>query len=124
MIGFTVETDGRLPTGSDLKDAIGVVDEATDGAVAFYLINCAHPDHFAGVLEDARWMRRVGGVVANASRCSHEELDNAEELDDGDPVELGQLIGSLRGRFPHMNVFGGCCGTDMRHMSEIVRSTM
>ena len=122
VIGFTVETDGRLPTGSTLQEAIGFVDGATGDAVAFYVINCAHPDHFASALEDAAWMRRVGGVVANASRCSHEELDNATELDDGDPVELGQLIGDLHRRFPHLSVFGGCCGTDMRHMAEIARS--
>lgn len=122
VIGFTVETDGRLPTGSNLQEAIRVVDDATSGAVAFYVVNCAHPDHFTNVLTNDPWVERVGGVIANASRRSHQELDNAEELDDGDPAELGQLVGGVRVRHPHMRVFGGCCGTDIRHMSEIAQS--
>ncbi len=119
-IGFTVETDGRLPTGMPLKEAIETVDDATDSGAAYFLINCAHPDHFSGVLTDERWMQRLRGVVANASRCSHAELDESEELDDGDPEELGKLVGSLRKKFPHFTVVGGCCGTDMRHLRRIV----
>lgn len=122
VVGFTVETDGKLPSGHSLEEAIRFVDTTTDDVVAYYLINCAHPDHFDNVLEDAPWMSRVRGVIANASRCSHEELDNFEVLDDGDPVELGELIGGIRARFPHISVVGGCCGTDMRHMTEIARN--
>ncbi len=122
VVGFTVETNGRLPSGHSIEEAIGFVDAATGDAVAYYVINCAHPDHFADVLVDSPWMSRVCGVVANASRCSHEELDNSEVLDDGDPVELGELIGAIRLRLPHINVVGGCCGTDMRHMTEIARN--
>jgi homocysteine S-methyltransferase len=122
-IAFTVETDGRLPIGMPLKEAIESVDDATDGGAAYFLINCAHPDHFSGVLVDERWMQRLRGVVTNASRCSHAELDESEELDDGDPEELGELIGALRKKFPHFTVVGGCCGTDMRHLRRIVEQT-
>jgi S-methylmethionine-dependent homocysteine/selenocysteine methylase len=89
-----------------LREAIETVDDATDGGTAYFLINCAHPDHFNGVLADERWMQRLRGVVTNASRCSHAELDESEELDEGDPEELGALV--------------GCCGTDMRHLRRIV----
>lgn len=119
VISFTVETDGKLPTGSSLEDAISQVDVATDGYAAYFMINCAHPDHFKTVLEDRPWMQRVRGIVANASRCSHAELDEAEELDDGDPTELAQQLSEIRRRFPHIMVLGGCCGTDMRHMAKI-----
>lgn len=119
VISFTVETDGKLPTGSSLEDAISQVDVATDGYAAYFMINCAHPDHFKTVLEDRPWMQRVRGTVANASRCSHAELDEAEELDDGDPTELAQQLSEIRRRFPHIMVLGGCCGTDMRHMAKI-----
>jgi homocysteine S-methyltransferase len=119
VISFTVETDGKLPTGSSLEDAISQVDAATDGYAAYFMINCAHPDHFKTVLEDRPWMQRVRGIVANASRCSHAELDEAEELDDGDPTELAQQLSEIRRRFPHIMVLGGCCGTDMRHMAKI-----
>jgi len=118
-IAFTVETDGRLPTGLSLGEAIQAVDAATDNGAVYFLINCAHPDHISGALADEPWIKRLRGVVANASRCSHAELDKAEELDDGDPEELGVLTGDLRRQFPHFTIFGGCCGTDMRHMHNI-----
>lgn len=120
VIAFTVETDGRLPTGESLEEAISEVDAATDGYAAYFMINCAHPEHFSGVLDDAPWMQRIRGIVANASRCSHAELDEAEELDDGNPTELGLQLSDIKRRFPHIQVLGGCCGTDMRHMSQIV----
>lgn len=119
VISFTVETDGKLPTGSSLEEAILQVDAATNGYAAYFMINCAHPDHFRTVLEDRPWMQRVRGIIANASRCSHAELDEAEELDAGDPTELAQQLSEIRHTFPHIMVLGGCCGTDMRHMSNI-----
>jgi homocysteine S-methyltransferase len=122
VISFTVETDGRLPTGMKLADAIAEVDAATDAYPGHYMVNCAHPDHFDVVLGNDPVMSRLQGVVANASRCSHAELDEAEELDDGDPVELGKQLADLRSRFPHLRVLGGCCGTDLRHMVEIASS--
>ncbi|MGF6233865.1 S-methylmethionine-dependent homocysteine/selenocysteine methylase [Inquilinus ginsengisoli] len=119
-VSFTLETDGRLPTGQDLKEAIEEVDEATSGGPIYYMINCAHPTHFAAVLIvlDA-WVERVRGVRANASRRSHQELDGAPDLDDGDPVELGRQYGDLLKRHPQINVLGGCCGTDHRHVEQI-----
>ncbi len=124
IIAFTVETDGHLPTGASLKEAITQVDAETDGYAAYFMINCAHPDHFENVLSDDPWMQRLRGIVANASRCSHAELDEAEELDDGDPDELGQQLAEIRSRFPHISVLGGCCGTDKRHLSSIARSAV
>lgn len=95
------------------------MDDATDEGAAYFLINCAHPDHFRHVLTDEPWTQRLRGVVVNASRCSHAELDEAEELDDGDPEELGTLTGALYKEFPHFTVFGGCCGTDLRHLQKM-----
>lgn len=124
VISFTVETDGRLPTGIPLADAISEVDAETDGFASYFMINCAHPDHFDSVLSDEPRMQRVRGIVANASRCSHAELDEAEQLDDGDPVELGAQLAGIRRRYPQVNVLGGCCGTDMRHMSQIAAASL
>jgi S-methylmethionine-dependent homocysteine/selenocysteine methylase len=120
VVAFTVETDGRLPTGQDLKDAIAAVDAATDDAPAYYMVNCAHPTHFEAVLE-ARdpWIMRLRGVRANASRRSHAELNEAPDLDDGDPVELGAQYAQLLRQHPQINVLGGCCGTDHRHIEQI-----
>jgi len=120
VISFTVETDGRLPTGDSLQTAIEAVDSATGAGPAYYMINCAHPDHFADALEAGEaWTRRLGGLRCNASRMSHAELDEAETLDDGDPVEFGFLNQGLIRRLGHINVVGGCCGTDHRHVGAV-----
>jgi len=121
-ISFTVETDGLLPTGMPLGEAIDAVDAATDNYAEYFLINCAHPEHFLPNLSDGPWIERLAGTVVNASRCSHAELDDATELDDGDPQELGAYLGLIKKTYPHMKIFGGCCGTDMRHMREIAKS--
>jgi S-methylmethionine-dependent homocysteine/selenocysteine methylase len=120
VISFTVETDGRLPAGETLAEAIESCDAATGDGPAYYMINCAHPTHFDHVLDaGGAWMNRIRGIRANSSRCSHAELDNAPELDIGDPVELGGQYAELLRRFPHINVLGGCCGTDHRHVDCI-----
>ena len=120
VISFTLETDGRLPNGQGLGEAIEAVDEATGGAPAYYMINCAHPTHFDDVLAtDEPWRDRIRGLRANASMMSHDELDEAEELDDGDPADLGARYAALRPRVPNLNVLGGCCGTDHRHVAAI-----
>ena len=119
-ISFTVETDGRLPTGQSLKEAIAEVDGATGGAPAYYMINCAHPTHFQATLAGgAAWLGRIRGLRANASKRSHAELNEAPDLDDGDPVELGGQYRALIRRHPHIGVLGGCCGTDHRHIAQI-----
>jgi S-methylmethionine-dependent homocysteine/selenocysteine methylase len=118
-ISFTVETDGRLPTGQPLPDAIAEVDAATGQAPAYYMVNCAHPTHFADVFEDAPWLRRMRGVRANASKRSHAELDASPDLDAGNPSELAEEYAAIRARFPWIHVLGGCCGTDHRHIEQI-----
>ena len=124
-ISFTVETDGRLPSGQPLKSAIEETDAATGSAAAYYMINCAHPEHFRDVLsEDGAWLDRIGGIRANASRKSHAELDAATELDIGDPAELGQQYRDLRKQLPRLRVFGGCCGTDHRHIRAICEACL
>jgi len=115
VVSFTVETDGRLPNGQMLSAAIAEVDAATDGSPLFYMVNCAHPTHFQHVL-DGEWVKRIGGVRANASRMSHAELDMATELDDGDPAEFGALYHNLGLLLPNLRLIGGCCGSDHRHV--------
>ncbi|THG29566.1 homocysteine S-methyltransferase family protein [Naasia lichenicola] len=127
MISFTVETDGRLADGTELGEAITAVDRATDGYPLHYMVNCAHPDHLADDLDadlaaDAPWLWRLRGYRANSSRQSHAELDESTELDDGDPVELGEQMRHLRHVLPALTVVGGCCGTDFRHIDQIARA--
>lgn len=123
VVSFTVETDGCLPTGQTVADAIAETDAATGSAALYFMVNCAHPEHFAGALK-GDWVGRIGGVRANASRKSHAELDVAEELDEGDPEEFGVLHGAFAPKLPGLKVLGGCCGTDDRHVSCAARHVL
>lgn len=124
-VSFTVETDGTLPSGQSLREAIEQVDDETDAAPMYYMINCAHPTHFADVLDvGAPWTDRIHGLRANASTKSHAELDEAETLDEGNPDDLARQYADLRRRLPNLNVFGGCCGTDLRHIEAICKAIL
>jgi S-methylmethionine-dependent homocysteine/selenocysteine methylase len=123
VISFTVETDGRLPSGQPLGEAVEQVDRDTNQAAAYFMVNCAHPTHFAHVLEDgAPWQERIAGLRANASTKSHAELDESNELDSGDPDDLGARYRSLQDVLPRLTVVGGCCGTDERHVAAVARA--
>jgi len=123
VISFTVETNGVLPSGEPLGDAIDRVDGATDGGPAYYMVNCAHPTHFAEQLTTgADWLARVKAIRANASRCSHAELDEATELDRGDVADLATWYGRLNEILPDLRVVGGCCGTDHEHVTAIAET--
>ena len=117
-ISFTLETDGNLPSGQALSEAIGETDATTGGGPAYYMINCAHPTHFESVLGGS-WTTRIRGLRANASTKIHAELDEATELDDGDPDDLGARYAQLQKQLPELTVLGGCCGTDERHVARI-----
>jgi homocysteine S-methyltransferase len=120
VISFTVETDGALPTGQALGAAVAQVDDATSGYPAYYMVNCAHPTHVErGLTPPAPWLERLRGLRANASRMSHAELNEAAELDAGDPAEFGREHAALAARLPRLTVLGGCCGTDHRHVEQI-----
>lgn len=120
VLSFTVETDGRLPNGQPLHDALAETEAATGGSALFYMINCAHPSHFAGDLAGPM-LARIGGIRANASRHSHAELDESTELDDGDPVEFGHFYAAFGRHLPNLRLVGGCCGSDHRHVGEACR---
>jgi homocysteine S-methyltransferase len=117
VIGFTVETDGRLPDGSTLAEAVTAVDAAA--TPSYFMVNCAHPTHVAKALDDSAWQQRIGGLRVNASAMSHAELDAMEVLDDGDPVQLAADQRPLLAAFPNIEVIGGCCGTDVRHVAAM-----
>ena len=126
VISLTVETDGRLPTGQPLPEAIQQIDLATSNYPAYFMINCAHPTHFDHVLHgDEPWTARIRGLRANASHMSHAELNEAPDLDAGNPAELAQQYAKLRKQqLRHLNVMGGCCGTDHRHIEQIASACL
>lgn len=117
-VSFTVEQDGRLPDGTPLPEAITTVD--AEAAPDYFMVNCAHPSHIAQALTTVGdWCSRIVGLRANASARSHEELDAAADLDEGDPVELARAQDALRPRLPSLALVGGCCGTDARHVAAM-----
>jgi homocysteine S-methyltransferase len=123
VISFTTETDGRLPSGDSLGEAIARTDEITEGYPVYYMVNCAHPTHFVGVLaQGGVWRDRIRGLRANASRRSHAELDESTELDMGNTEELGEQYREIRQTLRRLSVVGGCCGTDHRHVDAIGRA--
>ena len=122
VISYTVETDGKLPSGESLEEAIIYLDNITDNYVSYFMINCAHPDHFVNVLDpDSNWTNRIKGIRANASCKSHSELDESETLDEGDKEQLARRYKHLKTLLPNLNIIGGCCGTDHTHMEEICK---
>jgi S-methylmethionine-dependent homocysteine/selenocysteine methylase len=124
VISFTVQQKGRLKTGQHLRDAIVQVDAETDSAPAYYMINCAHPNEFEPALDNGEWTDRIRGIRPNASSLEHGVLCQLGHLEEGDPAELGRQHGEIARRFPHINVWGGCCGTDHVHVDQICRNVM
>jgi S-methylmethionine-dependent homocysteine/selenocysteine methylase len=121
-ISFTLDAEARLATGPTLAQAIAMVDVATDSAPAYYMINCTHPNDFAPALQQGDWIHRLRGILPNASPLAKGVLCQLGHLEEGDPAELGRQMGGFARRFPHMNVWGGCCGTDHAHLAEICRN--
>ena len=118
VISFTVETDGRLPDGTPLAEAVTVVDR--ESPPAYFMVNCAHPQHVLPAFADAGpWAERVRGLRTNASTQSHAELDEAETLDEGDLDVLVPAHRALEERLPALEIVGGCCGTDARHVAAL-----
>ena len=123
-VSFTLDNSTRrLMWGSTLKDAIESVDaQAGDDRPAFYGINCSHPLEFASVIEPGDWFERVRVLRPNAAMMDKISLCTLGHLESGDPVELGQLMGGLARLYPHIDIWGGCCGTWETHLDEIAQN--
>ncbi|MEM1340274.1 MAG: homocysteine S-methyltransferase family protein [Bacteroidota bacterium] len=125
VISFTVETDGRLPSGENLEEVILKLDSITNYYPSYYMLNCAHPTHFMHLFDnESNWKNRIQGLRVNASTKSHAELDESIELDIGDKNELGAWHGVLQSKLPFLSVFGGCCGTDITHLKAICKNIL
>lgn len=118
---FSVERDGKLLNHRNLEEAIAEVDTTTNGYAAYFGINCAHPAHVKELLktmpESTR--SRIGSFRGNASLRSHEELDNAAELDRGDIAKFATDFEDVARLLPSLRVAGGCCGTDEEHVAAV-----
>ena len=121
VVSFIASNGGRLHGGETLEQAITRVDAETGNAPQYYMTNCTHPTEFEPALTPGDWIQRLGGFMPNAVAMETLDLCKLGHLEDGDPEELGAQMAGLAKRFPHINVWGGCCGTDGRHIGEITR---
>lgn len=122
-ISLTLDSTHRLKSGPSLAEAIAEIDaEAGEHAPDFYLLNCSHPLEYEPAIEPGDWIARLRGVRPNASKMEKLALCKLGHLEAGDPVELGRQVRDLSERHPHMDVFGGCCGTGDRHLREIAKA--
>ena len=125
IISFTLQRNGRLMDGTALHDAITAIDTLSSPPPLCYMANCVHPRIVAEALS-CPWNQtetvrtRFLGIQANASPLSHAELDHAVELHQSPPEDLARDMAFLHKRFG-LRLFGGCCGTDDRHMEAIAR---
>jgi S-methylmethionine-dependent homocysteine/selenocysteine methylase len=121
-VSFMVDSRGRLTTGPPLKEAVEAVDEqAGDARPDFYGINCAHPVEFEPALVEGPWLERVRSLRPNASMAEKQALCQIGHLEAGDPELLGAHLAGLAKRLPHIDVWGGCCGTWDDHLGAIAR---
>ena len=123
-ISLTLDSTSKLSSGQSLVEAITTIDKETDQSPEFYLINCSHPVEYEPAIEPGDWINRVRGVRPNASKMDKIALCKIGHLEEGDPVELGELCGDLARRYPHMDVWGGCCGTWNSHLDEIAKNVI
>ncbi len=122
-IAFTLDSNHRLHSGPSLREAIESVDAACgDARPAFYGINCSHPLEFLPAIEPGSWFDRVRCLRPNAAMMDKIALCSLGHLESGDPVDLGRRMGAIAKQYPHIDIWGGCCGTWETHLDQIARS--
>lgn len=121
-ISLSLDSTSRLNSGPGLAEAITVIDAEVNQSPEFYSINCSHPVEYEPAIVPGDWIDRVRGVRPNASKMEKIALCQIGHLEQGDPVELGELCGDLARRYPHMDIWGGCCGTWNTHLDEIAKN--
>jgi homocysteine S-methyltransferase len=123
ILNFTLDSSSRLRSGPTVREAIEAVDaEAGDAHPECYGLNCSHPIEMAPALEPGGWFKRVRSLRPNAALMEKQALCKIGHLVDGDPPELGAQMGALAHRYPHLDIWGGCCGTWDTHLNHIAKN--
>jgi homocysteine S-methyltransferase len=128
VVGFVFRPSGTLLDGTPVEEAIERIDGRcgrSGEAPAGYLATCTHPDTLGEALSGngvgPRTRGRLLGIQGNGSRLSPEELDGREAVDSTEPTDFAGAMLDLRRRFG-LRIFGGCCGTDERHIDALARA--
>lgn len=121
-VSLSLDSTSKLKSGPSFAEAVETIEAKTNGSPVFYFLNCSHPVEFEPALTPGDWIERVRGFRPNASKMEKVALCKLGHLEEGDPVELGQLVGDVVRRYPHMDIWGGCCGTGEVHLEEMVKN--
>lgn len=119
-ISFSLTSDHVLNSGVELAKAVEYVDEQTQGYAEFYSLNCSHPDEFLPAISEGEWINRVRCFRPNAASMDKLSLCKLGHLEEGNPRELGGQMQQLHHQYPHLDIWGGCCGTSEEHLDQIV----
>lgn len=124
-IGFVLDHRGRMLDGTYLHDAIERIDNAVVPAPAWYAISCVHPTVARTALADLASagggaLTRLREVKANGSRLAPDELVSLDHADSDEPDIFGEAMHQLGIDFD-VQILGGCCGTDSRHLAALAR---
>ena len=125
IISFTIEKNGRLIDGASIHDAISYIDEAVCNKPICYMTNCVHPNIAQEALSQSfnrtdLVRNRFLGIQANTSPLTYAELDGAIDLKCSESEQFAKDMMDLRD-MSKIKIFGGCCGTDDRHMEHVAR---
>ena len=120
ILSFIIRRDGTLLDGTLLAQAIETIDHTTPKPPTGYGINCVYPTVFCEGLtalekDSSSLSQRILSFQANTSTKEPEELDGLSELETEKPETLAELMVAAYQQF-HTPFFGGCCGTDTRHI--------
>lgn len=123
IISFTIQRDGRLIDGTTITGAIEYIDSLSGPKPVCYMTNCVHPKIVYDALSqpfnrNEIVKSRFLGIQANTSPLSYAELDGSPDLISSEPEEFAEEMIKLRS-ISNMKLFGGCCGTDHRHMEQV-----
>lgn len=125
IISFTIQRDGMLIDGTTISDAIDYIDQLGDVRPLCYMANCVHPSIVSEALSqpfnsNTLVRRRFLGVQANTSPLPFSELDGSVDLKFSAPETFAEEMIHLRNK-SNIKIFGGCCGTDGRHMEQVAQ---
>lgn len=123
IISFTIQKDGRLIDGTAISEAIAYIDNKATVKPLCYMANCVHPSIVSEALlqpfnQTHIVFNRFLGIQGNTSPLSYAELDGSLDLRCSDPAQFAVEMLKLR-EISNIKIFGGCCGTDNRHMEQI-----
>ncbi len=121
IISFVISRDGHVLDGTDLYEAINIIDSETDQKPLGFMVNCAYPTFLCADKQPGKLFERLIGYQANGSSLDHCDLDGADQLEAENVSDWGEAMLELN-RSYGVKILGGCCGTSSEHLRYIMDS--